>query len=870
MKTKLSLTLLLSFIFGLLSSQVPHGFNYQAIARDGSGNPLLSTSLPARITIQADSLGTSVIWQELHSSVQSNAFGLITLVLGKGARQTPSTVANFSDIDWSVTPKFIKAEIYYGGSYKTMGVSRLWSVPYAAVAGDLAGSLKKLAVEGETSGLEEALFEVKNKDGQTIFAVYNEGVRIYVSDGAKAKKGGFAVGGFGTDKAESTKYLFVGKDSVRIYLDTNPLTKGKKSGFAVGGYDLTKGNVQNYLDISPDSVRIYIDDKEGSGKGKKGGFAVGGFDLTKGGNANFLNVEIDSSGVIKPSNNRILWYPLKNAFLTGKVLVESKDSVGENSFSSGFESKSKGKYSQALGFKAIARGDYSTAIGKNAIADDINSFAFGDSARAENLESYAIGRGAVASGYRSFAFGSAGVDKDGYPTDVARAVGAYSFAIGQGSSSVGNGSFSFGIADTAKGELSTAIGYSTSASGQFSSAIGFLAFSKGRYSMAIGTDSKAIGYYSTAVGSASYAKGYSSVALGPTTASGDWSVAMGSNANANGYASTAMGYGTYADGEFSLVTGNGTKALGQYSIAMGRGTTASGTNSATLGSNTTAPSGYETVIGRYNTTYTPVSVTGWELSDRLFVIGNGTSNASRSDAVTILKSGNVGIGTSTPIRTLHASSPTVSNEMIMEVRDGLADYKKWGFVVNGGTGVAQNFSLRILNDAGTASTMDAMTWLSNGNVGIGRVPTTNKLEVEGNASKTTAGSWLANSDYRIKMQIQDIENARETVMKLHPVKFMYNEEWEKRNPSIQDKFYYNFLAQEFREVFPESVQGSGEYLEGQPDEILQLDSYNAQIVAIKALQDVIQENNEQQKQIESQQQQIDELKTLVNRLLYEK
>jgi hypothetical protein len=281
MKTKLLIMILLSFVFGLVSSQMPQGFNYQAIARDGSGNPIVGTALPTRITIQADSLGTSIIWQELHSSVTSNSFGLITLPLGKGARQTPSTVATFNDIDWSVTPKFIKTEIFYGGSYKTMGITRLWSVPYAMIAGDLAGSVKKLAVEGETSGLEEALFEVKNKDGQTIFAVYNEGVRIYVSDGAKAKKGGFAVGGFGTDKAESTKYLFVGKDSVRIYLDTNPLTKGKKSGFAVGGYDLTKQTtIEDYLFVTRDSTRVYVN--EGSGKAKKGGFAVGGFDMTKG------------------------------------------------------------------------------------------------------------------------------------------------------------------------------------------------------------------------------------------------------------------------------------------------------------------------------------------------------------------------------------------------------------------------------------------------------------------------------------------------------------------------------------------------------------------------------------------------------------
>jgi hypothetical protein len=272
MKTKLFLSLFLFLSFYRLSAQVPQGFNYQAIARDGSGNPLVSQSLPVRITIQADSMGTAIIWQEEHLSVTSNSFGLINLVVGRGTRKIASTVPYFSSIDWSVTPKFIKTEINYGGSYKTLGVSRLWSVPFAAMASDLAGSVDKLSIAGKATGLEEALFEVKNKDGQTVFAVYNEGVRVYVSDGAKAVKGGFAVGGFGTDKAESTKYFFVGKDSVRIYLDTNPLTKGKKSGFAVGGYDLTKGVEQRYLDVSADSVRIYIDSNPE--KKLKGGFAV--------------------------------------------------------------------------------------------------------------------------------------------------------------------------------------------------------------------------------------------------------------------------------------------------------------------------------------------------------------------------------------------------------------------------------------------------------------------------------------------------------------------------------------------------------------------------------------------------------------------
>jgi hypothetical protein len=231
--------------------------------------------------VQSLSTGGTLFWKELHTTVTTNSFGLFTLVVGTGTRQPESTVATFNLIDWSITPKYLKTEIYYSGSWKDMGTSQLLSVPYAMTSGDLAGTVDKLSVKGTTSGLEDALFEVKNKDGQTVFAVYNEGVRIYVSDGAKAVKGGFAVGGFGTDKAETTKYFFVGKDSVRIYLDTNPLTKKLKGGFAVGGYDLAKGStVEDYLQVTRDSTRIYVN--EGSGKAQKGGFAVGGFDLTKG------------------------------------------------------------------------------------------------------------------------------------------------------------------------------------------------------------------------------------------------------------------------------------------------------------------------------------------------------------------------------------------------------------------------------------------------------------------------------------------------------------------------------------------------------------------------------------------------------------
>ena len=138
----------------------------------------------------------------------------------------------------------------------------------------------------------------------------------------------------------------------------------------------------------------------------------------------------------------------------------------------------------------------------------------------------------------------------------------------------------------------------------------------------------------------------------------------------------------------------------------------------------------------------------------------------------------------------------------------------------------------------------------NGKLGVKRSPVENQFELEGNASKTVAGSWLANSDKRIKTQITDITNASDLIMRLHPVKFKYSEEWKKYHPSIEDKFYFNFIAQEFQTVFPESVKGSGEYLGNDNNEILQIDTYNSQIVSIKAIQELIMQNQKQQAEID--------------------
>ena len=108
-----------------------------------------------------------------------------------------------------------------------------------------------------------------------------------------------------------------------------------------------------------------------------------------------------------------------------------------------------------------------------------------------------------------------------------------------------------------------------------------------------------------------------------------------------------MGYNTSADGSASTAMGIGTTASGDRSTAMGSDTTASGNYSTAMGRLTHAGSYGETSIGLFADD-TVGDLSASVLTDVLFEIGNGTANNARSNAMTVLKNGNVGIGTSTP------------------------------------------------------------------------------------------------------------------------------------------------------------------------------------------------------------------------------
>jgi trimeric autotransporter adhesin len=227
-----------------------------------------------------------------------------------------------------------------------------------------------------------------------------------------------------------------------------------------------------------------------------------------------------------------------------------------------------------------------------------------------------------------------------YASTTAGATGNSSTAMGNFTTASGQSSTAMGIATTASGNYSTAMGNATIASGPYSIAMGNVTTASAEQSTAMGSYTKASALYSTAMGTSTTASGNHSTAMGNgATASGYTSTAMGYYSTASGYNSTAMGYYSTASGQSSTTMGYYTTASGQSSTTMGNGTTASGSSSTAMGDNITAKSHAEVALGAYNTSYTPISTNTFNIADRAFGVGIGTSSSDRKDGLILYKDG---------------------------------------------------------------------------------------------------------------------------------------------------------------------------------------------------------------------------------------
>lgn len=221
-------------------------------------------------------------------------------------------------------------------------------------------------------------------------------------------------------------------------------------------------------------------------------------------------------------------------------------------------------------------------------------------------------------------------------------------------------------------------------------------------------DKDSVGTYSFASGRNALASGFASIAMGDGVyARGTEAVAIGSDAEANGNYDIAIGSGvTTGNSLGSIAIGFTNEALAGKSIALGNGNTVSGISfnslaigndnivngpivSAVIGSNNTVSNGKVfgnniiskfggIVLGQYNDT---------TVSSVILQVGNGTSEATRKNALTIKTTGNTGINISNPTALLHQQNG-----------DSIATYHKFTSGTETGTNTGDGFDIGISAD----------------------------------------------------------------------------------------------------------------------------------------------------------------------------
>lgn len=196
----------------------------------------------------------------------------------------------------------------------------------------------------------------------------------------------------------------------------------------------------------------------------------------------------------------------------------------------------------------------------------------------------------------------------------------YTFGTRKVNSTIGAYSFATGMNVTSSGYYSHAEGHSTTASGYESHAEGYNTIASGGYSHAEGVDTTSSGTF------ASHTEGRGTVASG-----GDGAHAEGFNTTASGTHAHSEGRETVASGFASHAEGCKCESSGGYSHAEGYQTIASGYESHAQNIGTIANGTYQTVLGKYNVSDTVNAL----------ILGNGSSNSARSNALTVDWNGKV-------------------------------------------------------------------------------------------------------------------------------------------------------------------------------------------------------------------------------------
>jgi hypothetical protein len=274
-KTVLKVVALFALVAATAASTFAQGsFAYQAVIRQ-DGKVVSNKKVSMQFTLSSDKTPYYVEKQ----APTTNDYGNVSVMIGAGEKVS----GDFMKVPWSKMNVMLKIEVDAAGgnNYIELGEIQLQPVPYAVYAMQAGG-----AKQASTASPDDAIFEVKDKDGQVVFAVYPDGVKVYVDDSEdapKAKRSGFVVTGRPVSKdAETTDFFAVNAEGTQIFVDDaeDATSKAKRSGLIVTGRPVSKdATPEKYLTVDSEGTHVYVDDA--TDKAKRSGFVVTGRPVSK-------------------------------------------------------------------------------------------------------------------------------------------------------------------------------------------------------------------------------------------------------------------------------------------------------------------------------------------------------------------------------------------------------------------------------------------------------------------------------------------------------------------------------------------------------------------------------------------------------------
>ncbi|MBK8686273.1 MAG: hypothetical protein IPN26_15555 [Bacteroidetes bacterium] len=604
-------------------AQAPQKFNYQGIARDAQGNPIAKQQLSLKLTV-LPTIDATVPEYEETQVVKTNEFGLYSLQIGGG---TP-VAGQMKMVKWETGNKYIRVAIDPSGgtNYINAGTTQLLSVPYAIYA-DRAGEAKSSG-NTQRAGNQHYLskFDASGSSSAEINSqIFDNGSNI----------------GIGTITPAATAKLHISQNSASVL---EHMRMQNLSATGAGRFTLYSDGASNYATFTKygstyaggyagiTSLYPYANLLAFGNNGLVAGDGLGRFLISTSGN---IGISLFKSGLSKLKFHAD--FASENVGIGGSSVPVSRvhlNNTDGNIMDLNLSNNSSG-HSSTDGFAIVQNGKDAHLLQKEnaALRFSTNNV---EQMRISPAGQLGIGTNSPSAkldvnGQIRIQGGSPGLGK----VLVSDATGLASWQTpGAGSGGTLDQAYDFG-------------GSGLGRNIQADAGAVWIQGTDGLFVTGILGQGNALGLSGSGTKMFFHPK-KSAFRVGSVNANfwdedslGIYSFSAGFDTKAFGSASAAIGVGNTAKGNASMAFGAYSEALGDNSISIGDNTISKAYSSAAFGMNNDPIS-----------LSSPSSYVG---TDPVFVVGNGIDAVNRSNALTILKNGNIGIGTNTPSERLEVN-----------------------------------------------------------------------------------------------------------------------------------------------------------------------------------------------------------------------